>query len=101
MSVTNDIKLITTKAIETLYETSIDTSVITVNLTKPEFEGDYTIVLFGLLKPLKKSPDALGNELGTYLVENNNNLFQSFNIIKGFLNLVIADSYWISFLSKN
>ena len=101
MSVTNDIKLITRKAIETLYETSLDESVITVNLTKPEFEGDYTIVLFALLKPLKKSPDALGNELGKYLVENNRDLFQSFNIIKGFLNLVIADSYWINLLSKN
>ena len=98
MSVTNDIKLITTKAIETLYETSIDESAITVNLTKPEFKGDYTLVLFALLKSLKKSPDALGNELGKYLVENNSDLFQSFNIIKGFLNLVIADRYWINFL---
>ncbi|HEX5155097.1 MAG TPA: arginine--tRNA ligase [Parafilimonas sp.] len=101
MSVTNDIKLITTKAIEGLYKTSIDEAAITVNLTKPEFEGDYTIVLFALLKPLKKSPDALGNELGKYLVENNSDLFQSFNVIKGFLNLVITDSYWINFLSKN
>jgi hypothetical protein len=58
-------------------------------------------VLFALFKAFKKITDALGNELGKYLVENNSDLFQSFNIIKGFLNLVIADSYWINFLSKN
>ncbi|MEP6682459.1 MAG: arginine--tRNA ligase [Parafilimonas sp.] len=101
MSVINDIKAITKTAIEKLYQTEIDESSVTVNQTKPEFEGDYTIVLFALLKPLKKSPDVLGNELGKYLVENNAGLFQSYNIIKGFLNLVIADKYWIDFLSKN
>lgn len=101
MSVTNDIKKITRQAIETLYGSSIEEAAITVNLTKPEFEGDYTIVLFALLKPLKKSPDALGNELGKYLVEQNSNLFQSYNLIKGFLNLVVADSYWLQFLVNN
>ena len=54
MSVLNDIRLKTKDAIEDLYKTSTDASAITVNLTKPEFEGDYTIVLFALLKPLKK-----------------------------------------------
>lgn len=101
MSITNDIKLFTKKAIENLYNVSIDETAITVNLTKPEFEGDYTIVLFALLKSLKKSPDALGNELGNYLIENHKELFQSFNLIKGFLNIVIPDSYWIDFLSTN
>ncbi|MGN6354728.1 MAG: arginine--tRNA ligase [Parafilimonas sp.] len=101
MSLINIIKLRTKEVIETLYNISIDESAITVNVTKPEFEGDYTIVLFALLKPLKKSPDALGNELGKYLVDNNPHIFQSYNIIKGFLNLVIADSYWIKFLAIN
>lgn len=101
MSLINIIKLRTKEAIETLYNISIDESAITVNVTKPEFEGDYTIVLFALLKSLKKSPDALGNELGKYLVDNNPYIFQSYNIIKGFLNLVIADNYWINFLSDN
>ncbi|MEP6465112.1 MAG: arginine--tRNA ligase [Parafilimonas sp.] len=101
MSVINDIKKITKAAIENLFQTEIDESAVTVNQTKPEFEGDYTIVLFALLKPLKKSPDTLGNELGKYLVENNAGLFQSYNIIKGFLNLVVIDNYWIDFLSKN
>ncbi|MBV9964016.1 MAG: arginine--tRNA ligase, partial [Parafilimonas sp.] len=92
MSLVNDIKSNAKKAIDDLYNSSIDESSITVNITKPEFEGDYTIVLFGLLKPLKKSPDVLGNELGKYLVEKNSHLFKSFNVIKGFLNLVIANN---------
>ena len=53
-----------------------------INLTKPEFEGDYTVVLFSLLKKTGKSPDALGQELGNNLVKNNATLFTSFNIIK-------------------
>jgi arginyl-tRNA synthetase len=101
MSITTDIKLLTKKAIENLYNVSVDETAITVNITKPEFEGDYTIVLFALLKSLKKSPDALGNELGNYLTENHKELFQSYNLIKGFLNLVVPDSYWINFLSSN
>lgn len=101
MSLTNTIKLKTKEVIEQLYNVPIEESAITVNVTKPEFEGDYTIVLFALLKPLKKSPDALGNELGKYLVDHNPGIFESYNIIKGFLNLVVANDYWINFLSDN
>ena len=101
MSLSNEIKIIVKKAISDLYTTDIDETGITINLTKPEFEGDYTLVLFALLKPLKKSPDVLGNELGKFLVEKHAEIFTSYNIIKGFLNLVIADNYWIKFLSDN
>ncbi|HVX24859.1 MAG TPA: arginine--tRNA ligase [Parafilimonas sp.] len=101
MSLSNYIKQIVKTAIADLYNTNVDETSITINLTKPEFEGDYTVVLFALLKPLKKSPDALGSELGKYLVEKNAETFQSYNIIKGFLNLVIDDAYWIKFLSEN
>ena len=101
MSLANEIRFITKNAIIELYKIEVDETLITVNLTKPEFEGDYTIVLFALLKSLKKSPDVLGNELGKFLIEKHAAIFQSYNIIKGFLNLVVADNYWIGFLSKN
>lgn len=84
-----------------LYEGRFSESDFQVNQTKPEFEGDYTIVLFALVKQLKKSPDALGNELGSYLVQHYSHLFSGYNIIKGFLNLVVADSYWTGVLEKN
>ncbi len=72
-----------------------------VNQTRPEFEGDYTIVLFTLVKSLQLSPDILGTQLGDHLIATNPALFTKYNIIKGFLNLTIADSYWMEVLDKN
>ena len=69
-----------------------------LNLTKPEFEGDYTIVLFSLVKSLKLSPDEIGNRLGGFLLEKHPELFSAYNIIKGFLNLSISDTYWLNLL---
>ncbi|MBS1663008.1 MAG: arginine--tRNA ligase [Bacteroidetes bacterium] len=73
---------------------------VAVNETKPEFEGDYTVVLFSFVKALKKSPEALGKELGEALLAGYPDLFSAFNVIKGFLNLTIADSRWTSFLRQ-
>lgn len=100
MSVVSTIKAVAAKAINELYRFSIEESAVQINATKPEFEGEYTIVLFSFVKQLKKSPEALGQELGQYLVENNKDLFTGFNVIKGFLNLSIASDYWIDFLHK-
>ncbi|XVJ64828.1 MAG: arginine--tRNA ligase [Lacibacter sp.] len=101
MGIQQQIQQATINALEQLYGKSFTTKDFQINKTKPEFEGDYTIVLFSLLKPVGKSPDLLGNELGNYLLENYGKLFTSFNIIKGFLNLVVADAYWINVLTKN
>ncbi len=101
MSVVSIIKQAAAKAISDVYKVEIDPVNITVSATKPEFEGDYTIVLFSLVKQLRKSPDAAGVELGNYLLQQDTELFSSFNVIKGFLNLVITDSYWINFLKAN
>lgn len=101
MGIQQQIQQATINALEQLYGKSFTTKDFQINKTKPEFEGDYTIVLFSLLKPVGKSPDLLGNELGNYLLENYGNLFTSFNIIKGFLNLVVADVYWINTLTRN
>jgi len=80
------------------YQYNPEASGIPVNATKPEFEGDYTIVLFSLTRPLKKTPEALGNELGQLLLTTWPGLFAKYNVIKGFLNLSIADVYWQQFL---
>jgi arginyl-tRNA synthetase len=100
MSVVAQIKSVTAKAIKELYAVDIASIDILVNATKPEFEGDYTVVLFAFVKQLKKSPDVLGNELGNHLINHHKNIFSSFNIIKGFLNLVVTDEYWITFLQQ-
>ena len=98
MSLTSQIKQATSSAIDSLYSVHLAPNTILVNATKLEFEGDYTVVLFGFVKQLKMSPDALGQELGCYLVANNPHFFSGFNVIKGFLNLNIKDSFWIDFL---
>jgi arginyl-tRNA synthetase len=72
-----------------------------INETKPEFEGDYTVVLFALTKALKKSPEITGKELGDHLIKNYPDFFSSYNVIKGFLNLQIADEELAKVLSKN
>ena len=101
MSVVAQIKAVTAKAISAIYSFELADAAILVNATKPEFEGDYTVVLFAFVKQLKKLPDALGQELGEYLVANNPTLFTNFNVIKGFLNLSIADNYWLAFTNTN
>ena len=86
--------------INQLYQVNLEPASITVSETKPEFEGDYTVVLFALLKTLKKKPEELGNELGQALVAGNAALFSGFNVIKGFLNLTVSDSWWLQFLKE-
>lgn len=86
--------------INQLYKVHLEPASITVSETKPEFEGDYTVVLFALLKTLKKKPEELGNELGQALVAGNSALFSGFNVIKGFLNLTVSDSWWLQFLKE-
>lgn len=88
-------------ALEAVFQQSFTGREFQINKTKPEFEGDYTVVMFGLLKPLKQSPDGLGKALGDYLVTSQNKVFTNYNIIKGFLNLTVSDEYWNSMLLDN
>ena len=100
MTVAAQIKLAAENALKQLYpEADIQPSMITVNQTKPEFTGDYTVVLFPFVKLLRQKPDELGRQLGDYLVANNS-LFTGYDIVSGFLNLSIQDAHWANFLSK-
>lgn len=100
MELISQIRTATRQALIDLYQHTMQTGDILVNETKPEFEGDYTVVLFSFVKPLKKDPGTLGNELGTALVAGNPGLFARYNVIRGFLNLTIADGYWLEFLHR-
>lgn len=73
---------------------------ITVNQTKPEFKGDYTIVLFPFVKLLRMKPDELGNKLGAALLSTSS-LFDSYEIVSGFLNMTVKDNFWSGFLQEN
>ncbi len=85
------------QAIKELYGADLDASSITLQKTKREFTGHYTLVTFPLLRISKKKPEETGQEIGTYLVENNK-MVTRFNVIKGFLNLTIAQAMWVRLL---
>jgi len=101
MSLVTVLKEKAAAAIEQLYKIPAFADDILVNETKPEFEGNYTLVLFALVKRLKIAPDKLGNELGTYFITNHPELATHFNVIKGFLNLTINDTYVAQSLSQS
>jgi len=101
MSVVESLQKSTIESLTALFGQAFTEKDFQVNQTKPEFEGDYTVVLFSLVKSLKLSPDDIGNKLGKQLIENNPSLFTQYNIIKGFLNLTVADDYWMMILLKN
>lgn len=71
---------------------------VELQATRKEFEGDSTMVVFPLLKQIKGNPAALGMQIGEYLTENTT-LVERFNVVGGFLNLVIADDYYINFFN--
>ena len=79
-------------SIEALYG-AVEASQIQIQKTRKEFEGDYTLVTFPLLKLSRKAPEATANEIGEHIVKNNPTI-SSYNVIKGFLNLSIAPAYW-------
>jgi arginyl-tRNA synthetase len=101
MALADSIKPIVAKALKELYRQDFSENDLTVSITKPEFEGDYTIVLFSFVKQLKKSPEDIGRELGEQLLRNESPFIRSYNVIKGFLNLTIEDPFWTEFLHIN
>jgi len=100
MNLSYQIQHLTAETLKQLYKEEFSTVDFQINQTKPEFEGDYTIVLFALVKRLKKSPDAIGQELGEALVSRHPELLVGFNLIKGFLNLSVSDAYFKNVLIK-
>ena len=100
MDINSQIRTAASQALREKFQFDLAPADITVSETKPEFEGDYTVVLFSFVKQLKKSPEVLGNELGQAMLAGNPELFSAFNVIKGFLNLTVADSRWIDFLTQ-
>ena len=101
MTLAAQIKCATEDALKHLFpDVEISPASITINLTKPEFKGDYTVVLFPFVKQLRQKPDVLGKQIGDYLLEKCS-LFSGYDIVSGFLNMTVKDSYWVSFLQNH
>jgi len=84
------------EGIKQLYGVTIDN--IEIQQTRKEFEGDFTLVLFPLLKYIKANPQEIGEKLGAYLKERTP--IVGYNVVKGFLNLTIMDSYFLSIFNS-
>ncbi|MBP6181725.1 arginine--tRNA ligase [Flavobacterium sp.] len=84
------------KAVLALFDIAIDK--VEFQTTRKEFEGDITMVIFPLLKVIKSNPVELGNKIGNYLVENVTEVSR-FNVVSGFLNIVISDEYYLNFFN--
>ncbi|MGG5506350.1 MULTISPECIES: arginine--tRNA ligase [unclassified Myroides] len=87
------------KATQELYDVVIDK--VEYQVTRKEFEGDITVVIFPFLKQIKGNPIEIGTKIGEYLVENTTEI-ERFNVVKGFLNLVVSEAYYLSsFIEMN
>ena len=85
------------EAIQNLFQLNIDK--FEFQSTRKEFEGDVTLVVFPLLKVIKSNPVELGNKIGNYLLENVSEVTK-FNVVAGFLNIAIADQFYIDLFNE-
>ena len=97
MSLTSLLSPAIQKATKSIYNITIEK--IEFQSTRKEFEGDCTLVLFPLIKITKSNPIEIGNSIGTFLIENISEV-KSYNIVSGFLNIVINDSYYINYFKN-
>jgi len=99
MNINQILKQTVQDAFLSVYQAKIETAMVQVEETDPGFEGDMTIVLFNLLKFSRKKPEQTAGEVAEYLTQNLD-FIERFNIVKGFLNLVIKDSFWLNHLKE-
>ena len=99
MNITTTLSQAVADALKKLYGIEVDAKSIVLQDTRKEFKGDYTLVVFPYVKQARKSPEAVANEIGE-AVKAALPLVEGFNVIKGFLNFEVADSYWTSFVAE-
>lgn len=87
------------QAVKVLYGADVEQSALQVQVTRKEFEGDYTLVVFPLLKVSKAAPEATGNAIGEYLKENYTEI-SGYNVVKGFLNISFSTVFWNSLFAE-
>ena len=95
----NSLIKIGAEAVSELYGKDIDEILIQVQTTRKEFEGDYTIVVFPLLRFSGKSPELTAEDIGKYITDNYEE-FAAYNVVKGFLNLSLSGKVFIDIIGK-
>ncbi|MDP4186173.1 MAG: arginine--tRNA ligase, partial [Bacteroidota bacterium] len=99
MGIEQIIKETVIEAVKHIYGFETDKGQVQLQKTRKEFEGDITLVVFPFLKVSKKGPEQTAAEIGDYVVEKINEV-RSYNVVKGFLNLVIDGAYWVNSLNR-
>ena len=87
------------EAVKFLYNTDADESVIQLQETRKDFKGDFTFVVFPLLRYSKITPEQTGESIGNWILQNYPAI-SGFNVIKGFLNLVVSDKWWMDYFQR-
>ncbi len=98
MKIEDQLLDLTCNAIKDLYGVALPPETLQIQATRPEFEGHLTIVVFPLLKVSKKAPEATATDIGEYIMSKSD-LVGRYNVVKGFLNLVIAPKAWVALLN--
>lgn len=101
MQISDKIRHLSVAALQALYGIQTSPESITISETKPEFTGDYTLVLFPFVKQVRQSPDAIGKAIGEWMLAQAPDLVFTFTIVKGFLNISVTNKYWVLFLQEN
>lgn len=99
MNIEKELQLAVIQAIAQLYDAEVSAAQITLQKTKKEFTGHYTLVTFPLLRISKKKPEVTAQEIGEELLKNSS-IIESFNVISGFLNLSLKSAVWIGALEE-
>ena len=95
MSLEQNITKLAKAAVKALYDVEAADAQIQLQKTRPEFEGNITLVVFPFVKLARKAPQVVGDEIGNWLLVNGEGLIARFNAVQGFLNLVIDDTFWV------
>ncbi len=93
------IEQLAAQAVEKLYGVKPESKAVQPQATRKEFEGDLTIVTFALLKISKLSPEQTAEQIGGYMLENSSNI-ESYNVVKGFLNIKLSAKFWIEYFTS-
>ena len=95
MTLEQQLSVLVKSAVKALYTIEVEDSQIQWQKTRPEFEGNITLVVFPFVKLARKAPAQIATEIGEWLTANGEGLVAKFNAVQGFLNLVIDDAFWI------
>ncbi len=99
MNIEKQILRLALLAVKGLYNADVPAETLQLQKTRPGFEGNFTIVVFPLLKISRKSPEATAADIGEYIVNGGGKIISGYNVVKGFLNLVVARKAWADLLN--